>query len=30
MSGKKWVETKHEVTIYLDTEVHPPFNVVLR
>jgi hypothetical protein len=30
MSGKKSVETKDEVTIYLDTEVYPPFNVVLR
>ena len=30
MSGKKSVEKEYEVTIYLDTEVRPPYSVVLR
>jgi|GEM_PF-5602880 len=30
MSGKKSVGKEHEMTIYLDVEVRPPFSVVLR
>jgi len=30
MSGRKSVEKEFEVTIHLDTEVRPPFSVVLR
>lgn len=30
MSDKKSVEKEYEVTIYLDTEVRPPYSVVLR